>query len=72
MPPETVLLLFDFVLIFKIGSSGKCVPVWSDFITESTEKALDHTKKKEEKGSERALTRISRKTRKETKDLKCF
>jgi len=53
MPPETVLLLFDFVLIFKIGSSGKCVPVWSDFITESTEKALDHTKKKEEKGSER-------------------
>jgi len=36
-----------------------------DLTTACTEETQTHTEKKEEKGSERALTRISRKTRKD-------
>jgi len=36
-----------------------------DLTTESIEKTQKHTEKKEEKGSERVLTRISRETRKD-------
>jgi len=55
------------------NSSGKYVPTRSDLTTESAEETQKPTeKKKKKKGSERALTRISRKTRKAAKDLKYF
>ena len=41
----------------------------SDLTTECTEVTQIHTEKKEEKGSERALTRISRKTRKDANEF---
>ena len=39
------------------------------FTTESTKEPQKHTEKKEEKGSERLLTRISRKTRKNANEI---
>ena len=44
----------------------------SDLTTEYTEETQIHTEKKEEKGSERALTRISRKTRKDANEFLKF